>query len=142
MGFLLAIYPAAELLLKPLIRTLSSTLGVRRVLLLGLAGSAVASGAFAIAEDADVIGMARLGQGAAAAAVGLSADAVLTRWSRSGPSRSYGGYRAWKAAGYAVGPLLGGIVVAFSGRLLVEVDGVGVAAAGHGDVGGAPVGQP
>ncbi|WP_135355289.1 MFS transporter [Mycolicibacterium sp. NCC-Tsukiji] len=115
LGFLLAIYPAAERLLKPLIRTLSSTLGVRRVLLLGLAGSAVASGAFAIAEDADVIGMARLGQGAAAAAVGLGADAVLTRWSRSGPSRSYGGYRTWKAAGYALGPLLGGIVVAFSG---------------------------
>lgn len=116
LGLLLALYPAAELLLKPLIRALFSTLGVRGVLLGGLVASAVASGAFAIAEDAFGIGLARLGQGAAAAAIGLSADAVLTRLTIAGTRRSFGGYRTWKAAGYTLGPLLGGILVAVGGH--------------------------
>lgn len=116
LGLLLALYPAAELLLKPLIRALFSTLGVRGVLLGGLVASAVASGAFTIAEDAFGIGLARLGQGAAAAAVGLSADAVLTRLTVAGTRRSFGGYRTWKAAGYTLGPLLGGILVAVGGH--------------------------
>ncbi|WP_285030630.1 MFS transporter [Mycolicibacterium sp. lyk4-40-TYG-92] len=116
LGLLLAISPAAELLLKPLSRTLSSTLGARGVLLAGLIVSAASSGAFAIGEDPFVIGLARLGQGAGAAAVGLSADAVLSRWSRSATSRSFGGYRTWKAAGYTLGPLLGGILVAVGGH--------------------------
>lgn len=116
LGLLLAISPAAELLLKPMIRALSPILGVRGLLLVGLIGSAAASGAFAIADDPYAIGLARLGQGAAAAGVGLSADALLTRWSGSGPSRSFGGYRTWKAAGYILGPLLGGILVAVGGH--------------------------
>ncbi|WP_020100414.1 MFS transporter [Mycobacterium sp. 360MFTsu5.1] len=116
LGLLLALCPAAELLLKPLIRALSAILGPRGVLLAGLVASVVASGAFAIAEDAFGVGLARLGQGAAAAAVGLGADAVLTRLSPAGTSHSFGGYRTWKAAGYALGPLLGGILVGAGGH--------------------------
>ena len=63
-----------------------------------------------------------------------------------GQERLRGGGLRGGAAHAGMGVDIGGggcvFVVAFSGGLLVEVDVVGVAAAGHGDVGGAPVGQP
>lgn len=117
LGLLLAIYGGAELLLKPVFRILSYHLGFRGVLLAGLTGSALASAAFVIAESPFDVGLARLGQGAAAAAVGLSAEAVLIQLPVPGTSRSFGGYRLWKAAGYVVGPLLGGLLVAVGGHV-------------------------
>ncbi|MUL78451.1 MFS transporter [Mycolicibacterium sp. CBMA 226] len=112
LGLLLAICGGAELLLKPAFRILSYHLGFRGVLLAGLTGSALTSAAFVIAESPFDIGLARLGQGAAAAAVGLSAEAMLIQLPATGSSRSFGGYRLWKAAGYIVGPLFGGFLVA------------------------------
>jgi MFS transporter, DHA1 family, tetracycline resistance protein len=129
LGLLLAVYGGAELLIKPAFRILSYHLGFRGVLLAGLTGSALASAAFVIAESPFDIGLARLGQGAAAAAVGLSAEAMLIQLPVTGSSRSFGSYRLWKAAGYIVGPLLGGLLVAAGGHLALFTTLAVVAAA-------------
>src|SRR5690349_3482573 len=67
-GLLLAVYDAAEVVLKPVFGTLVDRVGPRPVLLGGLIAFACASTAFVIAGDPGLLGLARLGQGAAAAA--------------------------------------------------------------------------
>ncbi|MEV4314853.1 MFS transporter [Actinocrispum sp. NPDC049592] len=120
LGLLLAVYDGAEVVLKPVFGSLADRVGPRPVLLGGLVAFAVASAAFVIAGNPAAVGVARFGQGAAAAAFSPAASALVARLSpakRHG--RAFGGYGAWKSVGYTVGPLLGGVLIAVGGFSLL-----------------------
>ncbi|QIS19938.1 MFS transporter [Nocardia terpenica] len=123
LGLLLAVYDGAEVLLKPVFGSLADRVGARPVLLGGLAAFAVASAAFVLAGNPGLVGVARFGQGAAAAAFSPAAGAMVARLTPdSGRGRAFGSYGAWKGVGYTLGPLLGGILVAVGGyRLLFTI---------------------
>ncbi|TRW88313.1 MFS transporter [Mycolicibacterium sp. 018/SC-01/001] len=115
-GLLLAVYDAAEVILKPVFGTLVDRVGPRPVLIGGLIGFACASVAFVAAGDPGLLGAARFGQGAAAAAFSPAASTLVARLqSPGGHARRFGSYGAWKGLGYTLGPLLGGALVALGG---------------------------
>jgi DHA1 family tetracycline resistance protein-like MFS transporter len=116
LGALLAIYDGAEVVLKPILGALSDRVGPRPVLLGGLVAFAACSAAFVLATTPVWLGLARLGQGAAAAAFSPAAATLIARLApahRSG--RAFGGYGAYKSLGYAGGPLLGSALVTLGG---------------------------
>jgi MFS family permease len=116
LGLLLALYDGAEVLLKPVFGTLADRVGTRPVLLGGLVAFALASAAFVLAGNSGLLGLARFGQGAAAAAFSPAAGAMLARLAPpSGQGHTFGSYGAWKGIGYTLGPLLGGVLIAVGG---------------------------
>jgi len=116
LGILLAVYDGAEVVLKPVFGSLTDRIGPRPVLLGGLAAFALASAAFVLAGDPGAVGLARLGQGAAAAAFSPAAGAMVARLAPSARhGRAFGSYGAWKGLGYALGPLLGGVLITLGG---------------------------
>lgn len=120
LGLLLAVYDGAEVLLKPVFGTLADRVGARPVLLGGLVAFALASAAFVLAGNPGLIGLARFGQGAAAAAFSPAAGAMVARLTPiTGHGRAFGSYGAWKGLGYTLGPLLGGVLVAVGGYELL-----------------------
>jgi MFS transporter, DHA1 family, tetracycline resistance protein len=120
LGLLLAIYDGAEVLLKPVFGTLADRIGARPVLLGGLIAFAVASAAFVIAGNPAWVGLARFGQGAAAAAFSPAAGVLVSRLTPPGAQgRGFGRYGAWKGLGYTLGPVLGGVLIAVGGYSLL-----------------------
>ncbi|MGV9803077.1 MFS transporter [Mycobacterium sp. NPDC003449] len=120
LGLLLAVYDGAEVLLKPVFGTLADRIGARPVLLGGLVAFALASAAFVVAGNPGLIGLARFGQGAAAAAFSPAAGAMLARLTpTTAHGRTFGSYGAWKGLGYTLGPLLGGVLVTIGGYSLL-----------------------
>ncbi|HEY3710197.1 MAG TPA: MFS transporter [Amycolatopsis sp.] len=120
LGLLLAVYDGAEVILKPVFGTLADRIGPRPVLLGGLLAFAAASATFVLAGNPAAVGLARLGQGAAAAAFSPAAGSLVARLSpakRQG--RAFGGYGAWKSIGYTLGPLLGGVLTTLGGFSLL-----------------------
>jgi MFS family permease len=116
LGFLLAVYDGAEVVLKPVFGALADRIGPRRVLVGGLIAFATASAAFVAADNPGLVGVARFGQGAAAAAFSPAAGAMVARLTpTTGHGRAFGGYGAWKGLGYTLGPLLGGILITVGG---------------------------
>jgi MFS transporter, DHA1 family, tetracycline resistance protein len=115
-GLLLAIYDGAEVLLKPVFGVLADRIGSRPVLLGGLIGFAAASAAFVVAGNPGLLGLARLGQGASAAAFSPAASALVARLApTTRHGRVFGSYGGWKGLGYTLGPVLGGALVSFGG---------------------------
>jgi MFS family permease len=123
LGVLLALYDGAEVVLKPLFGVLADRVGPRPVLLGGLVGFAIASALFVAAGEPDLLGAARLLQGAAAAAFSPAAGALVAHaGGNQKRGRSFGGYGAAKGLGYIAGPLVGGVLIAVGGyRLLFAV---------------------
>jgi MFS family permease len=116
LGVLLAVYDGAEVLLKPVFGSLADRIGARPVLLGGLLAFAAASAAFVIAGNPAWVGLARFGQGAAAAAFSPAAGVLVSRLTPpGGQGRGFGRYGAWKGLGYTLGPLLGGVLIAAGG---------------------------
>lgn len=115
-GLLLAVYDGSEVVLKPVFGTLVDRVGPRPVIIGGLIGFAVASIAFVAAGDPGLLGLARFGQGAAAAAFSPAASTLVARLTPAGGhARRFGSYGAWKGLGYTLGPLLGGVLVTVGG---------------------------
>jgi len=123
LGILLALYDGAEVLLKPVFGTIADRIGARPVLLLGLVGFAVASGAYVLVDSPGWLWVARLGQGAAASAFSPAASTLVARLNpASKHGRAFGSYGFYKSIGYTAGPLLGGGLVWLGGfRLLFGV---------------------
>lgn len=116
LGVLLAVYDGAEVVLKPVFGALTDRVGPRPVLVGGLLAFAVCSAAFVVVGNPTLVGVARLGQGAAAAAFSPAAGALVARLAPlNGHGRAFGGYGASKSLGYAAGPLLGGALVTLGG---------------------------
>lgn len=116
LGILLAVYDGAEIVLKPVFGSLADRIGPRPVLLGGLVSFALASAAFVLADDPGLVGVARFGQGAAAAAFSPAAGAMVARLApATRHGRAFGRYGAWKGLGYTLGPLLGGLLIALDG---------------------------
>ncbi|GAS88133.1 MFS transporter [Mycolicibacterium brisbanense] len=120
LGLLLAVYDGAEVLLKPVFGTLADRVGARPVLLGGLVAFALASAAFVLAGNPGLIGLARFGQGAAAAAFSPAAGAMVARLTpATAHGRAFGSYGAWKGIGYTLGPVLGGVLITVDGYRLL-----------------------
>ena len=120
LGLLLAVYDGAEVALKPVFGSLADRIGARPVLLGGLLAFAAASAAFVIAGNPAWVGLARFGQGAAAAAFSPAAGVLVSRLTPSGgQGRGFGRYGAWKGLGYTLGPLLGGVLITAGGYNLL-----------------------
>lgn len=120
LGLLLAVYDGAEVVLKPVFGALADRVGARPVLLGGLVAFAAASAAFVVAGNPAMVGVARLGQGAAAAAFSPAAGMLVAQLTPgSGWGRGFGRYGAWKSLGYTLGPVLGGILIVVGGYSLL-----------------------
>ena len=129
LGLLLGVYDGAEVVLKPVFGTLSDRVGAKPVLLGGLIAFALASAAFVLAGHAHLLGVARLAQGAAAAAFSPAAGATLAALGgKKRTGRLFGGYGGAKGIGYLAGPLAGGALVAAGGYTLLFVVLAGLAA--------------
>ncbi|HTF49086.1 MAG TPA: MFS transporter [Pseudonocardia sp.] len=132
LGLLLAVYDGAEVIGKPVFGSLADRIGPRPVLLGGLVAFAVASAGFVLAGDPALVGVARLGQGIAAAAFSPAASALVARLApRTQHGRAFGGYGAWKGLGYTLGPLLGGVLITLGGYplLFATLAGLGLSVA-------------
>ena len=120
LGVLLAVYDGAEVVLKPVFGSLADRIGARPVLLGGLLAFAAASAAYVLAGDPAWVGLARFGQGAAAAAFSPAAGVLVARLTpNTGQGRGFGRYGAWKGLGYTLGPVLGGVLIAVGGYPLL-----------------------
>lgn len=119
-GVLLALYDVAEVLLKPVFGALSDRIGPKPVIVGGLIAFALLSLVGLGAEDTVMLAIARLGQGAAAAAFSPASSAGVARL--AGPGRTgryFGRYGSWKALGYTAGPLLAAALIAVGGLPLL-----------------------
>lgn len=131
-GFTLALYDLAEVLLKPLFGALSDRIGVRPVIVAGLLAFAAFSVLGALVPGTIGLIVARFGQGASAAAFSPASSAAVARLT-DGASRGryFGRYGSWKSLGYALGPLIGAVLVVWAGlpALFWALAALGLAAA-------------
>ncbi|TFB71604.1 MFS transporter [Cryobacterium sp. Hz9] len=115
-GILLAVYDLAEVVLKPVFGSLSDRIGSKPVIVGGLIAFAAASFFGIFAGTPILLGVARLGQGAAAAAFSPASSAAVARLAGPGAAgRYFGKYGSWKGLGYALGPLIGAALVGLDG---------------------------
>jgi MFS family permease len=116
LGLILAIYDIAEVVLKPLFGALSDRIGIKPVIIGGLAVFAAASALGILASTPLLLAIARLGQGAAAAAFSPASSSGVARLAGPGAAgRHFGRYGSWKGLGYAAGPILGAGLIMWAG---------------------------
>ncbi|MCK0177426.1 MFS transporter [Mycolicibacterium sp. F2034L] len=118
LGALLAVYDGAEVVLKPLFGSLADRIGARPVLIAGLLVFAAASAGYALVDDMALLWAGRFGQGVGAAAFSPAASAMMAQLTPArGHGRAFGSYGSVKSVGYTLGPLLGGLIVAYAGGM-------------------------
>ena len=111
-GVLLALYDVAEVIIKPVFGYLSDRIGAKPVIVAGLIGFALASLLGTVSATPLMLGLARLGQGAAASAFSPASSAAVARMAGPAAAGSYfGKYGSWKGLGYVLGPLLGAALI-------------------------------
>lgn len=116
LGLLLALYDVSEVVLKPVFGSLSDRIGVKPVIVGGLALFAAASALGSVWGTTVGLAVARLAQGAAASAFSPASSAGVARLSDKGSlGRAFGSYGSWKGLGYALGPVLGAGLIALGG---------------------------
>ncbi|WP_461473243.1 MFS transporter [Microbacterium sp. HJ5] len=128
-GVLLALYDIAEVLLKPVFGSLADRIGPKPVIVGGLLAFAALSLVGLGAENTVLLAIARLGQGAAAAAFSPASSASVARL--AGPGRTgryFGRYGSWKSLGYTLGPLLAAALIGVGGLPLLFAVLAGAAA--------------
>ncbi|WP_137845804.1 MFS transporter [Microbacterium sp. 2FI] len=119
-GVLLALYDVAEVLLKPVFGALSDRIGAKPVIVSGLIAFAGLSLFGLGADNAILLAVARLGQGAAAAAFSPASSASVARLAGVGRTgRYFGRYGSWKGLGYTLGPLLAALLIGVGGMPLL-----------------------
>jgi MFS family permease len=120
LGILLALYDVAEVFLKPVFGALSDRIGTKPVIVGGLLAFAALSLMGLWGADPLMLGLARLGQGAAASAFSPASSAMVARLAAGRNAGTYfGRYGSWKSLGYVIGPLLGaGLILAGGFALL------------------------
>jgi len=115
-GLTLALYDLAEVLLKPLFGALSDRVGVRPVIIGGLLAFSTFSVVGAVVPGMLGLVIGRFGQGAAASAFSPSSSAAVARLTDDATRGKYfGRYGSWKSLGYALGPLIGAVLVVWGG---------------------------
>ncbi|GAA1228721.1 hypothetical protein GCM10009588_01620 [Microbacterium phyllosphaerae] len=115
-GLTLALYDLAEVLLKPFFGALSDRVGVRPVIVGGLLAFSAFSVVGAVVPGMLGLVIGRFGQGAAASAFSPSSSAAVARLTDDATRGKYfGRYGSWKSLGYALGPLLGAVLVVWGG---------------------------
>ncbi len=132
-GLTLALYDLAEVLLKPLFGALSDRVGVRPVIIGGLLAFSAFSVVGAVVPGMLGLVLGRFGQGAAASAFSPSSSAAVARLTDDATrGRYFGRYGSWKSLGYALGPLLGAVLVVWGGMpaLFWALAALGLVAAG------------
>lgn len=132
LGVLLAAYDISEVFLKPVFGALSDRIGTKPVIVAGLLAFAVLSLPGLGGSDPVMLGVARLGQGAAASAFSPAASAMVARLAAGKNAGSYfGKYGSWKSLGYVIGPLLGAGLIFLGGfpLLFAVLAGLAIAAA-------------
>ena len=116
LGVLLALYDVAEVVLKPVFGSWSDRIGVKPVIVGGLALFAAASVLGSVWGTTLGLAVARLAQGAAASAFSPASSAGVARLAEGGSlGRAFGSYGSWKGLGYALGPVLGAGLIALGG---------------------------
>jgi len=120
LGILLAVYDLSEVFLKPVFGALSDRIGAKPVIVGGLIGFAALSLIGLGAANPLLLGLARLGQGAAASAFSPASSAMVARLSAGKNAGTFfGRYGSWKSLGYVIGPLLGAGLIAAGGFALL-----------------------
>ena len=114
-GILLALYDVSEVILKPIFGSLSDRIGAKPVIVAGLAAFTLASLVGTLGTTPLILGIARLGQGAAASAFSPASSAAVARLAGPAVGSYFGKYGSWKGMGYVLGPLLGAVLIWFGG---------------------------
>lgn len=110
-GILLALYDVAEVILKPIFGSLSDRIGAKPVIVAGLVAFTLASLIGTLGTTPLILGLARLGQGAAASAFSPASSAAVARLAGPAVGSYFGKYGSWKGMGYVLGPLLGAVLI-------------------------------
>ncbi|MES2169702.1 MAG: MFS transporter [Actinomycetota bacterium] len=116
LAVILAVYDIAEVILKPVFGYISDRVGVKPVIVIGLAAFAAISFVGLFATTPIPIALVRFGQGAAAAAFSPAASSAVARLSSPETlGRHFGRYGSWKGLGYTLGPLIGAGLILVGG---------------------------
>ena len=110
-GVLIAAYDFAEIISKPIFGALADHQGMKRTMLFGI-GVFIAASLLYLVIDPRWLLVVRFLQGVGAAALSAVSLALVGVYFAEQRGRAFGVYNALKGAGYVVGPLAGGLIVA------------------------------
>ncbi|MGE3856386.1 MAG: MFS transporter, partial [Dehalococcoidia bacterium] len=114
-GWVLTMFMLGMVIAQPIAGRLAERLGARSVFVGGLAVFTLASVVCALAPNVFVLILGRLVQGLAGGGLMPSGIALIGEVYREGSTRAIGLYSAMMPFGAVFGPVVGGLIIAFSG---------------------------